>query len=644
MSCKCGCGCGGEEKKNCGHEHDHNHKNDHNHGHDHDHGGGIELKEVVLLLVSAVLFVVSFLVPDGVSRWVLIAAAAVSGYETVIEAAKSIVKLELDETVLMTIAVIAAFFLGEYSEAAMVAILFKLGEMAEELAVSKSRRSIKALLDIRPEKAVLVKNGEFCEVDAGTVAVGSEIIVRTGDRVPLDAVVLEGSCDADCSALTGESEPRQIGAGDEVLSGMIVIGGSLRCRTTRKFEDSASSKIIEIAEKAQENKGTAEKLISKFAKIYTPLVMALAVLLAVLPPLFALGEFETWIYRALVFLVASCPCALVISIPLTFFSGVGRCSRAGLLLKGSKFINVLAVADSIAFDKTGTLTSGEHRVSAVFAADGRTEAEVIQLAAAVESFSSHPIAKAIIKAADGADTSGIEKVKELPGVGVMAEADGKEILCGGAKMLAASALSAEGLPQNGIYVAENGRVIGCIVTEDVLRSDAKDIICRLRSIGMKRIIMLTGDTSEKAKTTAKSMGITEVFSGLFPAEKVEKVEKLKTTGKGVIYVGDGINDAPVLAAADVGIAVGGGSDAAIEAADAALLAGSLSPLSEAILIARRARLVAYTNIVFALSVKALVLILGALGYAPMWAAIFADVGVMALSVLNAATVLVYRKK
>lgn len=659
----CRCGCGHHEEKSCKHDHHahteekvHNHgqehacscEEEHEHGcgcgHEHHHGQGTAWKEAAVLAAAVVLFVISLFTDEKWDIWLLAAAAVISGYETFADAVKSLLKLKLDETILMTIAVIAAFFLGEYGEGAMVAILFKLGEMAEDLAVSKSRRSIRALLDIRPEKAVLSENGELREVDAESVTVGSEIVVRAGDRVPLDAVVLQGSCDADCSALTGESELRQIGEGDEVLSGMIVTGGSLRCRTIRSFEDSASSKIIEIAENAHENKGTAEKLITRFAKVYTPIVMVLAILLAVLPPLFSAGDFETWIYRALVFLVASCPCALVISIPLTFFSGVGRCSRAGLLLKGSKFIEVLAKADSIAFDKTGTLTSGEHRVSDVVAAEGVSREEVLRLAAVAESFSSHPIAKAIMKEAGAIDTSGAAEVLEKPGVGIEALIEGRKIFCGGARMLEANGLSTEGFPESGIYVAADGRLIGCIVTEDVMRSNAGEILEKLSHAGLKRIIMLTGDGEKKAAATAKKVGIREVYHGLLPEQKVERMRKLRDESRASIYVGDGINDAPVLAAADIGIAIGGGSDAAIEAADAALLAGNLSPLPEAIWIARRAKLVAYTNIVFALAVKAAVLILGALGYAPMWAAIFADVGVMALSVLNAATVLIYRRK
>ena len=460
--------------------------------------------------------------------------------------------------------------------------------------------------------------------------------------MPLDAVITEGGCDADCSALTGESEPRALGEGDEVLSGMIVLGGAVRCKTLRSFNDSATSKIIEIAEHAPESKGAAEKLITRFARVYTPAVMIMAVLLAAVPVLFFGQELSTWVYRALVFLVASCPCALVISVPLTYFAGVGRCSKAGLLLKGSRFIDTLAKADCAAFDKTGTLTSGEHRVAKVVAANGADEGEVLRLAAIAESFSSHPIAKAIVKAAGEVDTDCASGVRELPGIGVEADIDGAHILCGGVRMLRENGIPSGSFGGGGVYVVKDGALAGCIITEDVLRKEAASVVSELRTLGMKHVVMLTGDERRKAEATAKLAGISEVRPELMPEDKVSCLEELEKNGS-CVYVGDGINDAPVLATADVGIAIGGGSGAAVESADAAMLTGDLSPLPEAIRIARRTRLTAHVNIAFALAVKAAVLILGAVGIAPMWLAMFADVGVMAIAVLNASTVLLYRR-
>ncbi len=631
MSCTGNCGC-------CEH-HEHEHESHDHDGHEHEHG--IEAPDIVALAISLILVVISLFTDNNIDLWLLIAAALISGYETMIEAFRNLIKLRLDETILMTVAVVAAFFLGKYGEAAMVAILFKMGEMAEEIAVSRSRRSIRSLLDIRPETAVVVENGATREVSARSVEIGTEIVVRAGDRVPLDAVITEGSCDADCSALTGESEPRALGEGDEALSGMIIIGGAVRCKTIRTFEDSATSRIIEIAEHAPESKGAAEKLITRFARIYTPTVMILAVLLAVVPTVFFRQELQTWLYRALVFLVASCPCALVISVPLTYFAGVGRCSRAGLLLKGSRFIDVLAKADCAAFDKTGTLTSGEHRVSRVIAADGVDSGELLRLAAIAESFSAHPIARAIVRAAGEVDASGASNVRELPGIGVEADIDGAHILCGGARMLREKGIPAGDFDESGIYLVKDGALAGCIVTEDVPRAEAKAVVSELRALGMKHVVMLTGDERRKAEITAKLAGIGEVRAELMPEDKVKCVEELEKSGC-CVYVGDGINDAPVLATADVGVAIGGGSGAAVESADAAMLTGDLSPLPEAIRIARRTRLTANVNIVFALAVKAAVLLLGALGIAPMWLAMFADVGVMAILVLNASTVLIYR--
>ncbi len=557
-----------------------------------------------------------------------------------------------DENFLMTLATVGAFVTGEYPEAVFVMLFYRVGELFEELAVGKSRASIAALMEIRPDTANLERNGEVAVVDPTAVAVDDVILVRPGERVPLDGIVLEGTTTLDTAALTGESLPREVAVGDTLISGCVNLSGVVRVRVAKAFGESTVSRILELVENAGEHKSKSEHFITRFARYYTPAVVVAALLLAVLPPLIVdMGNgavWREWLYRAMSFLVISCPCALVISVPLSFFGGIGGASRRGILIKGSSYLEALAQCDTVVCDKTGTLTEGRFSVTAVTPAAGFSVDEVLFFAAAAEQFSTHPIARALVAACDRpiseADVAP-GSVEETAGHGVRATIlrgrVARDVAVGNPGLLAAEGVRVAGHTESGtvVYVSVDGHLAGSITVADIVRPEALVAIGDLRAAGVEKIVMLTGDAKAVALSVASSLKLDECHYGLLPADKVACVERLLAapdrTGK-LAFVGDGINDAPVLARADVGIAMGGlGSDAAIEAADIVLMDDCLSGLPAAIRIARKTLRIVRQNIVFALSIKGIVLILGAFGLANLWLAVFADVGVAVLAILNA---------
>ena len=596
------------------------------------------------IIIAAVLFAAgSLLTLDPTAEMaVFLVCYVVIGWDIVWKALTNILHGQVfDENFLMTIATIGALILGEHSEGVAVMLFYQVGEWFQSYAVSKSRKSIASLMDIRPDYANVERNGKLEQVDPEEVNIGDTIVVKPGERVPLDGKIIKGTSALDTSALTGESMPRDVEPGMEVISGCINQTGILTIQTTKKYGESTVAKILDLVENASDKKGKTENFISRFARYYTPIVVFAAIALAVLPPLVTGQPFTVWIYRALTFLVISCPCALVISIPLSFFGGIGGASKIGVLVKGSNYLESLAHTEVVVFDKTGTLTKGSFAVSQINAVSMK-EAQLLELAAYAEDYSNHPISLSIKKAyGKKIDHSRISDVQEIAGHGVRAVIDGKTILAGNAKLMDKEGIAY--IPSNAIgtviYLACNGKYAGYIVIEDEIKADAPSAIKALKEVGVRKTVMLTGDADAVGKKVAQKLGLDQAYTELLPADKVDRVEMMlrQTTEKGkLVFVGDGINDAPVLARADVGIAMGGlGSDAAIEAADVVLMTDEPSKISEVVQIARKTIRIANENIVFALGVKILVLILGATGYANMWAAVFADVGVSVIAILNA---------
>lgn len=606
-------------------------------------------KILVRIIISAVLFAVGFFVPlEQLSALIFFAAVyLVIGYDVLWKAVRGLFSGQLlDENFLMTIASVGAFCLGEYKEAVMVVLLYQVGELFQSCAVSKSRKNISALMDIRPDSANLEKNGEIAEVDPEEVKVGDIIVIRAGEKIPLDCTVEEGSSSIDTSSVTGESVPRDVTVGSALISGCVNISGLLRCRVTAEFGESTVTKILELVENASEHKARAESFITRFARIYTPAVVVAAVLLAVIPSIFD-GMWGKWIHRALTFLVISCPCALVISVPMTFFGGIGGASRKGILIKGAEYMEQLANVKTVVFDKTGTLTEGSFRVTAINPVNC-TKDELIETAAYAEAFSNHPIALSL-KAAYGKepDTARLSDVSETAGQGISAKLDGEEILVGNALLMKNNGVYFEQSEAVGtiVYAALGGKFLGSIVISDTIKPDSASAITALRSGGVERTIMLTGDSTAAGNAAAKQLGIDEAHCELLPADKAAHVERLISDSKSVLaFVGDGVNDAPVLTRADVGIAMGGiGSDAAIEAADVVIMDDKPSKIALAVKISRKTLRIVKENIVFALGIKALFLILGAFGLINMWAAVFADVGVCVIAILNAMRALKVRE-
>lgn len=596
------------------------------------------------IIIAAVLFAAGSLLPLGptVEMGVFLVCYAVIGWDIVWKAVTNILHGQVfDENFLMTIATIGALILGEHSEGVAVMLFYQVGEWFQSYAVSKSRKSIASLMDIRPDYANVERNGKLEQVDPDEVNIGDTIVVKPGERVPLDGKIIKGTSALDTSALTGESMPRDVEPGMEVISGCINQTGILTIQTTKKYGESTVAKILDLVENASDKKGKTENFISRFARYYTPIVVFAAIALAILPPLITGQPFSVWIYRALTFLVISCPCALVISIPLSFFGGIGGASKIGVLVKGSNYLESLAHAEVVVFDKTGTLTKGSFAVSQIKAIDMREE-QLLELAAYAEDYSNHPISQSIQKAyGKKIDNSRISDVQEIAGHGVRAVIDGKTVLAGNAKLMNRENIAYTPSDAIGtvVYLACNGKYAGYIVIEDEVKADAPAAIRALKEVGVRKTVMLTGDADAVGKKVAQKLGLDQAYTELLPADKVDCVEAMlkQTSEKGkLVFVGDGINDAPVLARADVGIAMGGlGSDAAIEAADVVLMTDEPSKISAVVRIARKTIRIANENIVFALGVKLLVLVLGATGYANMWAAVFADVGVSVIAILNA---------
>ena len=553
-----------------------------------------------------------------------------------------------DECFLMAVATVGAFALGDYVEGCAVILFYQIGELFQSVAVGKSRQSISSLMDIRPDYAnVEDEDGKLEQVDPDDVEVGTVIVVQPGERVPIDGVIVEGTSALNTAALTGESLPRDVQTGDEVISGCVNMTGLLKVRTTKEFGESTVSKILDLVENSSMKKARAENFITRFARVYTPAVCYGALALAFLPPIVLLlmgqpARFGDWIYRALTFLVISCPCALVISIPLSFFGGIGGASACGILVKGSTYLEELARTGIVVFDKTGTLTQGTFKVTGVHPADGITDEQLVEAAALAESWSKHPISLSI-KAAYGKeiDSARVTDVEELGGHGVTAKVDGKPVAAGNARLMEKLGLSAPAVSETGtvVHVAIDGRYAGCLLIADVVKPHSAEAIRALKAAGVRKTVMLTGDAEPVAKAVSAQLGLDEYHAGLLPGDKVDQIETLiaaKKSKENLAFVGDGINDAPVLSRADVGIAMGAlGSDAAIEAADVVLMDDDPAKIALAMRIARRTLRIVYENIVFALAVKFACLLLGAIGMASMWTAIFADVGVMVIAVLNA---------
>lgn len=609
------------------------------------------LKKILLAVaVFAAACIISYLLPDLPGKqWVsllsFLTAYLIAGGDIVRKAFLGIRNGQVfDENFLMSIATIGAFFVGEYPEGVLVMVLFQIGELFQAYAVGKSRKSIASLMQIRPDSANLLKNGELTEVSPETVAIGDFILVKPGEKIPLDGTITEGTSSLDTAALTGEALPREVSVGDSAISGCINLRGTLTIQVTKTFGESTVSKILDMVENASSRKAKAENFISRFARVYTPVVVILAVLLAILPPLLLKQSFSDWIYRALNFLVVSCPCALVISIPLGFFGGIGGAAKQGILMKGSNYLEALAKTDAFVFDKTGTLTKGNFKVSKILPVEV-SEAELLTITALAESQSSHPIAVSIVgeyQEMISSNAALVTEVEELAGFGVRAKIDVHEVLAGNLRLLQERGIlntpSVAELSGTTVYVAIDGKFAGTICVEDELKPDASAAIQELKRSGLKKLVMLTGDKKATGEAIAKKLGLSEVHTDLLPADKVTHLETLlqqQTSGHTLAYVGDGINDAPVLARADIGIAMGGlGSDAAIEAADIVIMTDEPGKLPAAIRIAKRTMGIVRQNIVFALGIKVLVLILSALGYSNMWWAIFADVGVCVIAILN----------
>lgn len=608
-----------------------------------------EKLELFRLAAGAVLYLIAVFLEFSQPMELLLYGLSyvLSGGEVVLKAVRNIARGQVfDENFLMTVATVGAFAIKEYPEAVAVMLFYQMGELFQDVAVNRSRRSIEALMDIRPDFANLKKGEEIIQVNPEEVIIGDVILVKPGERVPLDGKVIEGNSLVDTSALTGESVPRDVKPGDGILSGSINTNGVLLVEVTKEYGESTVAKILDLVQNASSKKAPTENFITKFARYYTPGVVFTAAALAFIPPLVIPGAgFSDWLYRALIFLVISCPCALVVSIPLGFFGGIGGASKNGILVKGGNYLEALNNVDTVVFDKTGTLTKGVFKVTSVVPEKGLSKEDLLEYAALAEVYSTHPIAKSILESF-GKEVSKqrIDTYEEIAGHGVRVVVEGKTILAGNMKLMdkAGILVSNQQITGTIVHVAVDGKYAGYLVISDELKEDSARALEHLRNIGIKRLVMLTGDSKAVASQVAEALKLEEVYAELLPHEKVEKMEKIyETKGKGnLVFVGDGINDAPVLARADVGVAMGGlGSDAAIEAADVVIMTDEPSKIATAIKIAKRTRSIVWQNIIFALGVKGLVLLLGAGGMATMWEAVFADVGVAVIAILNAMRVM-----
>lgn len=610
-------------------------------------------KKSFKIIISLILFLIAMIINfnnELINKVIFIVAYIIVGLEIVRKALRNIFRGKVfDENFLMTVATIGAFGIGEFPEAVAVMLFYQVGELFQSYAVDKSRKSIASLMDIRPDYANIEKDGKVLKVDPDDVKIGDIIIIKPGEKVPLDGIVIEGNTSLDTKALTGESLPREVTPGDEILSGSINISGLIKVKVSKEYGESTVSKILDLVENASSKKSKSENFITKFAQYYTPIVVIIAVLLVVVPVIFFGGEFSDWIYRALSFLVVSCPCALVISIPLSFFGGIGGASKMGILIKGSNYLEAIANTEIIVFDKTGTLTEGTFEVQKVNAKD-IDENDLVEIAAYAECYSNHPISLSIKRAyGKQIDKSKIKSTEELSGRGIVAIINGKNVLVGNEKLLNENNIEFEKNNDIGtiLYVAIDKKYVGNIVIADKIKEDAKDSIMSLKKSNIKQAVMLTGDRKAVGENVAGILGIDKVYTELLPDGKVEKVEELlkEKSEKGKLaFVGDGINDAPVLALADIGIAMGGlGADSAIEAADIVLMTDEPSKIVDTIRLSKKTMKIVKENIIFAISIKVLVLILSAIGISTMWEAVFADVGVSIIAILNALRVLNVKK-
>ncbi len=643
----------GENRQTNKHDHahhQHGHSHSHSHGHSHDHGSKSMQRMITRLVIGTIIALFAYFLPlDGVIKLsAFVVAYLIIGGDIVWRACTNIVRGQVfDEHFLMAIATIGAFAIQEYPEGVAVMLFYQVGELFQGAAVNRSRKSISSLMNIRPDYANVMKGETLEKVSPEEVTIGDIIVIKPGEKIPLDGIVVEGKSSVDTSALTGESMPRDVEPGHDILSGFINKNGVLTVKVTKEYSQSTVAKILELVQNASSRKAPTENFITKFARYYTPVVVIIAALLAVVPPLFLEGAvFSDWLYRALIFLVISCPCALVVSIPLGFFGGIGAASKAGILVKGSNYLEALNDVKYAVFDKTGTLTKGVFEVVSVHPANGYSDQDVLRNAASAEIHSNHPIAESIRKAYGGAvSEADVNDYEEIPGYGIIAAVNGLKVLAGNYKLMVKEGIDFELREEIGtiVYVAANKEFIGSLVISDQLKEDAKQAIAALKQAGIKKTVMLTGDAAAVGASVAKSLNIDVVHAELLPQDKVEEIEKLdkrKSPKEKILFVGDGINDTPVLARADVGMAMGGlGSDAAIEAADIVIMTDEPSKIASAISIAKKTRKIVWQNIVFALGVKALFLLLGAFGVATMWEAVFSDVGVTLIAVLNAMRVL-----
>lgn len=606
-------------------------------------------KDITRIIIGAIFFISAFIIEQfeiTVASIILyISAVLVAGAPVFYDAVRGILRRDLlDEKFLMSIASIGAMALGEWSEGAAVMLFFLIGESFEHMAVRRSRASIRQLMDIRPDEACVLADGNETLIDAEDVEIGSVIVIRPGERVPLDCIVLTGTADVDTSSMTGEAIPRSVKCGDRLDSGVVVLDGLLTAKTVCLAEDSAASRVLNLVENANENKSKIESFITRFSRFYTPIVVVAAVLIAVFPPILSLMSWEKSVYTALTFLVISCPCALVISVPMAFFGGIGGAASRGILFKGGQVFSVLSRADTVAFDKTGTLTDGTFAVDSI-EPNGISKQDLLNLAASVEYASNHPIALSIKAAAT--EVIAPASAEEIAGEGIIAKIDRSSVAVGNIALMQRVGVSGDAFiaSPNSVFVAKDGEFIGKIIISDKIRKEAKCAISNLRSVGIKRTVVLSGDRRETVTCVGEALGIDSINFELKPEDKYKKLEELIAENKGVVYVGDGINDAPSLARADVGVAMGGiGQDSAIEAADVVIVSDNLETLPEAIIIARKTVAIAKENIVFALGVKLAILVLGVLGFANMWLSVFADVGVAVLAILNSMRALVFSRR
>lgn len=624
-----------EECKNCSH-----HNQEHEHNHEHKENSKLEK---ILYLVSIIIFILSFIQPfSNYKIYLCLITIILSGYELIIEGIKNIFKLNFEEETLMTIAIIAAFILGEFPESCMVVLLFRLGEFLEHKAVENSNKNIKDIVEIKANTANLINEKEEVTVTAvENIKIGDTILIKPGEIIPLDCIVLEGEASIDTSSITGESKPIYVSKKDKISSGTVNLNGSIKAKVEKDYKNSTASQIVNLVYEAQNNKGKTEEFINKFSKIYTPIVIILAILIATIPTIIFNQDLKQWIMRALVFLVASCPCSIVISVPLAFFSCIGAISKKGMLIKGTKHIESLANSKCIAFDKTGTITTGKMQIDKIISTGNLDEKEILSYLFTIEQNSNHPISTAIVEKVENEGDiikKNIEKYEEIAGHGISSIVEGKQVLFGNKKLLQKYNIKTENIKEDANYLIIEGEIEAYITLKEEIRKEAENIVKLLKDINIKEVVILTGDNKENSEKIAKQTGVEKVHSNLLPQEKLKEVNNLKEKGK-VIFVGDGINDSPVLAASDFGISIGEGAEIANNTADGILISNNIETIPNIIKIARKSMRIIKFNIAFSLLIKVIVLILGILGLAPVWAAVVADTGVSFITVINSARIL-----